>query len=93
MKELTNSEFINMKKDGVFVFHSFRCWTCKDHIKELQDKISYFYTIDYDADVDLYETYGIKMTPTTVVYKNDVKVYQQVGMLFETQINQLLEHL
>lgn len=82
-----------MKKNGVFVFHSFRCFTCRDHIKNLKEHITHFYTMDYDDDVDYYESIGITITPTTVVYKDDVVVHSQIGMLFQTQINKLLGYL
>jgi thioredoxin-like negative regulator of GroEL len=93
MQKVFKSDLINTKKNGVYVFHSFRCWTCRDHIEELKKHIGHFYTFDYDTDVDFCESLGILMTPTTVVYKNDIEICHFQGMLFETQIDKLLGFL
>lgn len=93
MSQLSKQEFVDMQKNGVFVFHSFSCWTCSDHIENLKGSVDFFYTVEYELDVDYFESIGIDATPTTIVYKNNEKLYQKSGMLFETQINDMLRFM
>lgn len=90
MCPLSKDEFINMKKNGVFVFHSFSCWTCSSHIDNLKERLGHFYTIEYEMDVDYFESIDVLSTPTTIVYKDNIPVYQKSGMLFESQINDMM---
>lgn len=88
---LSKEEFQQInEKNGIFVFHSFRCWTCETHIKTLHEEISDFICVDFDSDPDYFETQGINSTPTTIFYKNDMVVYKQTGMMFTKQISELL---
>ncbi len=82
------------KKDGVYVFYSTNCWTCEEHIQNLSQNISHFFLVDTSEDFNYYiEEVGIQITPTTVVYKNGNQVWKKSGMLFDKQINELVEKL
>lgn len=90
---LNRDEFVSIKKNGIFVFHSSSCYTCKDHIQNLKAHVNYFYTIEYEEDVDFYIGIGIESTPSTIVYKDNKIVYKKNGMMFDTQINEMVKTL
>lgn len=88
MRNINKEQFENLKKNGIFVFHSFSCWTCSHHIAEFS-KMFEFDSVEVDSDIDYYESIGITITPTTRVYKNNEVVWEMTGMLFDSQIDKM----
>jgi hypothetical protein len=43
--------------------------------------------------VDFYIGIGIESTPSTIVYKDNKIVYKKNGMMFDTQINEMVKTL
>jgi len=43
--------------------------------------------------VDFYIGMGIESTPSTIVYKDNEIVYKKNGMMFDTQINEMVKTL
>lgn len=86
---LDKAGFESTKRNGVFVFHSSSCWTCDYHIENLERFVS-FYSIDIEEDYDYYETnFGITTVPVTRIYQDGVVVWEMIGALFESQINEM----
>ena len=93
MFNLTKDGFEAQKKDGVYVFTSPNCFTCKDHVENFQKYLSDFYVLPTSEDIDFFESIGIKLTPTTRVYKNNNLVHSVEGMIFDKQFEELRKHL
>lgn len=90
---LSKEEFEKLNKDGIFIFYSEKCLTCHDHILEMKSHFPEFFIVNYDLDVDYYESIGITQTPLTVVYKSNENIYQKAGMFFDLQLKELRRHL
>lgn len=88
----TTQKFKTEIKNGVYVFHSPGCFTCEEHIKNMEEYITHFNLIEVD-DIDFYESIGIKLTPCTIVFKKDVELFRKQGAFFNKQINELREYI
>ena len=89
----TKDDFEKLNKDGIFIFHSEKCWTCHNHIQEMKKLFPELFIIHYDNDVDYYESIGITQTPLTAIYRSNENIYQKAGMLFDTQLDELRRYL
>ncbi len=91
--KLTKDGFEAQRKDGVYVFSSPNCFTCRDHVENFQKYMSGFFVVDTSEDLEFYESIGIKIAPTTRVYKRDELKHTVEGMVFEKQFKELKEHI
>lgn len=90
---LTKDGFDVQVKDGVYVFTSPNCFTCKDHVENFQKYLSNFYVLPTTEDIEFFESIGIKLVPTTRVYKNDKVVCSVEGMVFDKQFDEIRRFL
>lgn len=93
MFKLTKDGFEAQKKDGVYVFSSPGCFTCRDHVEKFQTYMNDFFVLDTSEDLEFYESIGIKIAPTTRVYKKNELKYSVEGMVFEKQFKELKEYI
>lgn len=93
MKEITSKEFIDNKKDGVYVFHSSGCFTCEEHIKNMIDEFNHFFLIETSDDIEYFESINIVLTPCTILYKNDKEIWRKQGAFYNKQINELRKEM
>lgn len=77
------------KKNGIYIYHSPGCFTCEHHIENFQRFSKEFFLVPTMEDPEFFENDGIRITPTTRLYKNNEKLWEQEGMLFETQLQDL----
>ena len=89
MKKVSVEQFKEMKKNGVFVFHSLHCFTCEEHIQTMIREVKDFFLIDTGEDIDYIESLGIRLTPHTRYYKNDKVLWSKQGALYNLQIKEL----
>lgn len=82
------------KFTGIVIFHSSGCWTCEQHIEEMNLNFSDITLVDVTKDLNYYiEEFGLDITPTTMVFQHGVEVWRKSGMLFETQLNEMRKFL
>lgn len=92
MKIIELNEFIqNENKNGIFVFtYGDKCDLCK--IQKITLKERYFYDFvevnlkikdEYDWFMNTFMTKGI---PFTIVYKNNIPIYEKSSVFFQKQI-------
>ena len=55
--------------------------------------MSGFFVVDTSEDLEFYESIGIKIAPTTRVYKRDELKHTVEGMVFEKQFKELKEYI
>lgn len=80
-------DYLTKKKNGIYVIYSSSCNTCSDHMNKLSKHFS-FYSIDYDSDIDYFESIKV-IPPTTILYKNNEIAWSIIGMMFDKQISEL----
>jgi hypothetical protein len=93
MFHLTKDGFEAQVQDGVYVFESAGCNTCKDHIKQFQNFMKDFYIVPTKEDPGFFESIGIRITPTTRVYKSGKMLWNKEGVLFDTQLDEMRKYL
>ena len=82
------SETINYR-NGIYVFHSPDCWTCQDHLENFEKSFKDFILINVESDRKFFENIGVTLVPHTRVYKDGEIIYEETGMLFDKQIEEL----
>jgi len=87
--KITKDGFEAQNKNGVYVFHSPGCFTCEYHIENFKKFMNDFFIVSTMEDPDFFENDGIKITPTTRIYKNNQIVWEKSGALFDTQCEEM----
>lgn len=71
------------------------CKTLKPILKELEtefaDKVEFVDKDTYSIPMEEVISAGIKAVPTLILYKNDVEIWRNVGLLSKDSIKQVLE--
>ncbi len=90
MTELTESEFLQMKKaNKIFVFSLSSCLLCKHHKEAMKDLDVHYVTIDHE---EVLENLNIVAVPTTVIFDIEEKIkFKKYGIFFDEQKTQMLE--
>ena len=91
---LTLDGFQKQKRhDGIYVFYSPNCFTCEFHIEKFSKQFPTFYAISTSEDIEYFDSIGIKITPTTRIYKSGNLVWEKDGMLFDEQLEEMRKYL
>ena len=98
VKVINSEDFANAVKDGVSVvdFNATWCGPCKmlgPVLEKLSDEITdvKFYAMDVDENPDIAEKFGIMSIPYVAVFRDGVKVDQNVGFIPETSMRSFIE--
>lgn len=98
VKVINSEDFANAVKDGVSVvdFNATWCGPCKmlgPVLEKLSDEITdvKFYAMDVDENPDIAEKFGIMSIPYVAVFRDGVKVDQNVGFIPEASMRSLIE--
>ena len=98
VKVINSEDFVNAVKDGVSVvdFHATWCGPCKmlgPVLEKLSDEITdvKFYAMDVDENPDIAEKFGIMSIPYVAVFRDGVKVDQNVGFIPEASMRSFIE--
>ena len=98
VKVINSEDFANAVKDGVSVvdFNATWCGPCK-LLGPVLEKLSYeitdvkFYAMDVDENPDIAEKFGIMSIPYVAVFRDGVKVDQNVGFIPEASMRSFIE--
>ena len=98
VKVINSEDFVNAVKDGVSVvdFNATWCGPCKmlgPVLEKLSDEITdvKFYAMDVDENPDIAEKFGIMSIPYVAVFRDGVKVDQNVGFSPEASMRSFIE--
>lgn len=98
VKVINSEDFANAVKDGVSVvdFNATWCGPCKmlgPVLEKLSDEITdvRFYAMDVDENPDIAEKFGIMSIPYVAVFRDGVKVDQNVGFIPEASMRSFIE--
>ena len=98
VKVINSEDFANAVKDGVSVvdFNATWCGPCKmlgPVLEKLSDEIIdvKFYAMDVDENPDIAEKFGIMSIPYVAVFRDGVKVDQNVGFIPEASMRSFIE--
>ena len=98
VKVINSEDFANAVKDGVSVvdFNATWCGPCKmlgPVLEKLSDEITdvKFYAMDVDENPDIAEKFGIMSIPYVAVFRDGVKVDQNVGLIPEASMRSFIE--
>ncbi|MSS15298.1 thioredoxin [Porcincola intestinalis] len=98
VKVINSEDFANAVKDGVSVvdFNATWCGPCKmlgPVLEKLSDEITdvKFYAMDVDENPDIAEKFGIMSIPYVAVFRDGVKVDQNVGFTPEASMRSFIE--
>ena len=98
VKVINSEDFANAVKDGVSVvdFNATWCGPCKmlgPVLEKLSDEITdvQFYAMDVDENPDIAEKFGIMSIPYVAVFRDGVKVDQNVGFIPEASMRSFIE--
>ena len=98
VKVINSEDFANAVKDGVSVvdFNATWCGPCKmlgPVLEKLSDEITdvKFYAMDVDENPDSAEKFGIMSIPSVAVFRDGVKVDQNVGFIPEASMRSFIE--
>ena len=98
VKVINSEDFVNAVKDGVSVvdFNATWCGPCKmlgPVLEKLSDEITdvKFYAMDVDENPDIAEKFGIMSIPYVSVFRDGVKVDQNVGFIPEASMRSFIE--
>ncbi|MCI6767713.1 thioredoxin [Porcincola intestinalis] len=98
VKVINSEDFANAVKDGVSVvdFNATWCGPCKmlgPVLEKLSDEITdvKFYAMDVDENPDIAEKFGIMSIPYVAVFRDGVKVDQNVGFIPEASMRSFIE--
>lgn len=98
VKVINSEDFANAVKDGVSVvdFNATWCGPCKmlgPVLEKLSDEITdvKFYAMDVDENPDIAEKFGIMSIPYVAVFRDGVKVNQNVGFIPEASMRSFIE--
>ena len=98
VKVINSEDFANAVKDGVSVvdFNATWCGLCKmlgPVLEKLSDEITdvKFYAMDVDENPDIAEKFGIMSIPYVAVFRDGVKVDQNVGFIPEASMRSFIE--
>lgn len=98
VKVINSEDFVNAVKDGVSVvdFNATWCGPCKmlgPVLEKLSDEITdvKFYAMDVDENPDIAEKFGIMSITYVAVFRDGVKVDQNVGFIPEASMRSFIE--
>ena len=98
VKVINSEDFANAVKGGVSVvdFNATWCGPCKmlgPVLEKLSDEITdvKFYAMDVDENPDIAEKFGIMSIPYVAVFRDGVKVDQNVGFIPEASMRSFIE--
>ena len=98
VKVINSEDFANAVKDGISVvdFNATWCGPCKmlgPVLEKLSDEITdvKFYAMDVDENPDIAEKFGIMSIPYVAVFRDGVKVDQNVGFIPEASMRSFIE--
>ena len=98
VKVINSEDFAKAVKDGVSVvdFNATWCGPCKmlgPVLEKLSDEITdvKFYAMDVDENPDIAEKFGIMSIPYVAVFRDGVKVDQNVGFIPEASMRSFIE--
>lgn len=94
MHKLTLDEYSAQKiKNGVYIYYSPGCFTCEHHINNFKKFMNDFFVIDTMENPEYFENDDVKITPLTRIFKNNKNVYEKVGALYESQLQEMKGYL
>ena len=98
VKVINSEDFANAVKDGISVvdFNATWCGPCKmlgPVLEKLSNEITdvKFYAMDVDENPDIAEKFGIMSIPYVAVFRDGVKVDQNVGFIPEASMRSFIE--
>lgn len=89
MIKINSDEFHHMEKTGNFVFTSNDCFLCREYMRELKKNnvdTSSWYLVNVSDDIEFYSWHYLASMPVTRVYKENVIMHEQGGVLYRKQL-------
>jgi hypothetical protein len=86
------SDFKSIKLNGIYVFVVNNCNVCDKYIEKIKEKnyFSDYNIINCMEDIVFFmETLGLDDMPYTILFKNNTRIYECGGVLFNKQVNTL----
>jgi len=78
-------------KNGIYIYNKPDCRLCVSYFKVLETRNTEdWYSVDCSQDEEYFIEQGIDSMPLTRYYVNDNIVWQKGGVLFDFQVNDLL---
>ena len=93
-----NSEQLYMQdnRNGIYVFIVKECWTCREYLRELKNNnidTRQWYLINCSEDEDYYlDLEQMDTMPLTRIYNDNVIMVEKQGVLYETQLREIIEY-
>jgi len=93
-----NSEQLYMQenRNGIYVFIVKDCYLCRQYLRELKEHnidTSKWYLINCSEDEDYYiDIEKMKSMPLTRIYNDNVIMIEKQGVLYETQLREIIEY-